>query len=696
MMSDGDEYVEFVPARVRREQEAQQLRRFKRARAGDASDDVDASGPGLVAGGVDGAGGMGGGAGAGANGGGGDVRGGVSMLDALRASGIVEETEEEKRRKIEAELYAQVVQQQKNALTSAKEAAEGTRYTESLRTDWRPLARARALSADACAELRKKWHILVDGEDIPPPIASFKDMRFPAPILAALAAKKIARPTPVQVQGIPVALSGRDMIGIAFTGSGKTVAFSLPLVMWSLQEEARLPLQRNEGPVGIVLAPARELATQHADTVRHFFSYLASAGFPELRVALCIGGEDMRTQMEPFAKGAHVVVATPGRLKDHLSKRRFTLDICRAVVLDEGDRMLDAGFDEDIKLIFSFFKRQRQTLIFSATMPKTIQDFARTALVRPIIVNVGRAGAANLDVIQEVEYVKAEAKHMHMLACLEKTPPPVLVFAENKRDVDEIHEYLLLKGVAAVSVHGDKAQEERTASIRDFRAGTKDVLVATDVAAKGMDFPDIQHVINFDMPKDIETYVHRIGRTGRSGKTGVATTFVNKSVSEGLLLDLKHLLVEAKQRIPPVLLALEDPSEGVIHDASAGDGCVYCESNATATSVLKHGAFFLTKTFSSSFSPPKQVGASATASRAARSWSARRRRGGRRRIFWQREAWAAKCDYDENKLQTSRKERRARCRRERANGADAAFARRENGCRPGAHDISMGGRHAPV
>jgi ATP-dependent RNA helicase DDX41 len=248
-----------------------------------------------------------------------------------------------------------------------------------------------------------------------------------------------------------------------------------------------------------------------------------------------------------------MVVATPGRLNDHLAKRRFTLDLCRYVVLDEGDRMLDMGFDEDIKNIFSFFRRQRQTIIYSATMPKKIQDFARESLVRPVIVNVGRAGAANLDVLQEVEYVKAEAKHMHLLSVLGKTAPPVLVFAENKRDVDEVHEYLLLKGVGAVSVHGDKAQEERTAAIKAFRAGTKDVLVATDVAAKGMDFPDIQHVINFDMPSEIENYVHRIGRTGRCGKTGVATTFINKDVEESALLDLKHLLIEAKQRVPPVL-----------------------------------------------------------------------------------------------------------------------------------------------
>jgi ATP-dependent RNA helicase DDX41 len=177
-------------------------------------------------------------------------------------------------------------------------------------------------------------------------------------------------------------------------------------------------------------------------------------------------------------------------------------------------------------------------------------------------------------VIQEVEYVKLEARVVYLLECLQKTAPPVVIFCERKGDVDDIHEYLLLKGVEAVSIHGGKDQSERNGAIDAFKRGAKDVLVATDVAAKGLDFPDIQHVINFDMPAEIENYVHRIGRTGRCGKTGVATTFINKTVEPSSLLDLKHLLVEAKQRVPPVLQVLDEP------DASrlAGDakGCAFC------------------------------------------------------------------------------------------------------------------------
>jgi len=288
--------------------------------------------------------------------------------------------------------------------------------------------------------------------------------------------------------------------------------------------------------------------------VEGYLQALEAGGFPQLRATLCIGGEDKKMQtMVAANQGVHCVVATPGRLNDLLNQKRLNMDICKYMVLDEGDRMLDLGFDEEVHNIINKFKRQRQTVLFSATMPQKFQDFAKTTLVQPLLVNVGRAGAANLDVIQEVEYVKKEAKVVYLLECLQKTAPPVVIFCERKGDVDEIHEYLLVKGVEAVSIHGGKDQEERNEAIKLYKDGVKDVLVATDIAAKGLDFPDIQHVINFDMPSEIENYVHRIGRTGRCGKTGVATTFINKDVEESILLDLKHLLIEAKQRVPPVL-----------------------------------------------------------------------------------------------------------------------------------------------
>lgn len=347
--------------------------------------------------------------------------------------------------------------------------------------------------------------------------------------------------------------------------------------MAALEEEARMPLVPGEGPVGIVLAPSRELARQTYEVVTEFCAAMSS----RIRAQLLIGGESGRDQIQPFRdRGVHCVVATPGRLRDFLKRRSINLDVCRYICLDEADRMLDLGFDEEVSEIMNHFHHQRQTILYSATFPKKFQDFAKQTLVRPIVVNVGRAGAANLDVIQEVEYVKQEAKIVYLLECLQKTAPPVVIFCEKKGDVDDIHEYLLLKGVEAVSIHGGKDQEERNEAIALYKAGKKDVLVATDIAAKGLDFADIQHVINFDMPSEIENYVHRIGRTGRCGKTGVATTFINKSCEETTLLDLKHLLKEAHQRIPPVLMIMDDPLENYGAGADEGGGgprgCSFC------------------------------------------------------------------------------------------------------------------------
>nr|XP_042912655.1 probable ATP-dependent RNA helicase DDX41 isoform X1 [Parasteatoda tepidariorum]XP_042912656.1 probable ATP-dependent RNA helicase DDX41 isoform X2 [Parasteatoda tepidariorum] len=400
-------------------------------------------------------------------------------------------------------------------------------------------------------------------------------MKFPKCILHGLKKKGITKPTPIQMQGLPAVLSGRDMIGMAFTGSGKTLVFVLPIVMFAMQQEKCLPFTQEEGPYGLIICPSRELAKQTYEILRYFVQCFSDAGYPDLRCCLCIGGVSVRDQLDVIKRGVHIMVATPGRLMDMLDKKNVTLDVCRYLCLDEADRMIGIDFEEDIRTIFSYFKGQRQTLLFSATMPKKIQNFARSALVKPVTVNVGRAGAASADVIQEVEYVKQEAKIVHLLDTLTKTPPPVLIFAEKKQDVDAIHEYLLLKNVEAVAIHGGKDQEERSRAVDAFRQGEKDVLVATDVASKGLDFDNIQHVINYDMPKDVENYVHRIGRTGRSGKTGIATTFINKACDESVLLDMKHLLIEAKQKVPPFLAALQSENEKYF-DLGEERGCSYC------------------------------------------------------------------------------------------------------------------------
>eukprot|EP00603_Paraphysomonas_imperforata_P006926 CAMPEP_0114431430 /NCGR_PEP_ID=MMETSP0103-20121206/10596_1 /TAXON_ID=37642 ORGANISM="Paraphysomonas imperforata, Strain PA2" /NCGR_SAMPLE_ID=MMETSP0103 /ASSEMBLY_ACC=CAM_ASM_000201 /LENGTH=620 /DNA_ID=CAMNT_0001600995 /DNA_START=41 /DNA_END=1903 /DNA_ORIENTATION=+ len=508
---------------------------------------------------------------------------GMSLLDEADSLRKTLATMDKKMLKQQKQLDSEEVllreanQVQTNALLSNEEIAKGVNYSQSITTNWSAPRYITDESAEFHDSIRKKWHIIVEGEACPPPIRSFREMKFPPVLLNAMQKKGIQKPTPIQVQAIPALLSGRDIVGIAFTGSGKTLTFSLPMIMYALEEEMAMPLEPGEGPIGLVLCPSRELARQTFEVVEYMGNALGETGeFPALRSVLCIGGENKRTQVEPIQKhGCHFIIATPGRVNDLLNQEKINMNLCKYFVLDEGDRMLDFGFDEEVHSIINRFKRQRQTVLFSATMPQKFQDFAKNTLVHPLVVNVGRAGAANLDVIQEVEYVKSEAKIVYLLECLQKTAPPVIIFCERKQDVDDIHEYLLLKGVDAASIHGGKDQEERNESILRFKTGATDVLVATDIAAKGLDFPDIQHVINFDMASEIENHVHRIGRTGRCGRTGVATTFINKDVDESTLLDLKHLLMEAKQRVPPVLQALDDPDDD-LQDVGGTKGCAFC------------------------------------------------------------------------------------------------------------------------
>ncbi|XP_020854425.1 putative ATP-dependent RNA helicase DDX41 isoform X2 [Phascolarctos cinereus] len=525
-LSEDEDYVPYVPVKQRKQQMLQKLLQMRRKGAVEEEQKDSGSEP---RGDED------------------DIplgpQSNVSLLDQHQhlkeKAEARKESAKEKQLKEEEKILESVAEGR--ALMSVKEMAKGITYDDPIKTSWKAPRYVLSMSESRHDRVRKKYHILVEGEGIPPPLKSFKEMKFPAAILRGLKKKGIHQPTPIQIQGIPTILSGRDMIGIAFTGSGKTLVFTLPVIMFCLEQEKRLPFSKREGPYGLIICPSRELARQTHGILEYYCRLLQEDSSPPLRCALCIGGMSVKEQMETIRHGVHMMVATPGRLMDLLQKKMG----------------------------------QRQTLLFSATMPKKIQNFAKSALVKPVTINVGRAGAASLDVIQEVEYVKEEAKMVYLLECLQKTPPPVLIFAEKKADVDAIHEYLLLKGVEAVAIHGGKDQEERTKAIEAFRDGKKDVLVATDVASKGLDFPAIQHVINYDMPEEIENYVHRIGRTGRSGNTGIATTFINKACDESVLMDLKALLLEAKQKVPPVLQVLHCGDESML--IIGGErGCTFC------------------------------------------------------------------------------------------------------------------------
>lgn len=560
--TSDDNYVPYVPVKERKKEDVSKLGKFmqikensNKLKSSSENDDEDEEGKVQVWG----------------------RKFNISLLDQhtelKKMAEAKKESAMERQLKEEEKILESIAE--KKALMGVAELAKGIQYQEPIKTSWRPPKCILALSNQRHERIRTKYRILVEGDDVVPPLKSFKDMKLAHGILQGLKDKGITTPTPIQIQGMPTVLTGRDMIGIAFTGSGKTLVFVLPLLMFCLEQEVKLPFIRNEGPYGLIICPSRELAKQTFDIIAHYSGWLYKTGSPKIRTCLAIGGTPVNECMDIVRNGVHIMVATPGRLMDMLDKKMISLDICRYLVMDEADRMIDMGFEEDVRTIFSFFKGQRQTLLFSATMPKKIQNFARSALVKPVTINVGRAGAANMNVIQEVEYVKQEAKVVYLLECLQKTQPPVLIFAEKKQDVDAIHEYLLLKGVEAVAIHGGKDQEERSRSVEAFRQAHKDVLVATDVASKGLDFENIQHVINYDMPDDVENYVHRIGRTGRSDKTGLATTFINKSNDESVLLDLKHLLIEAKQKIPAFLAQLQSENEKYL-DLGDEKGCSYC------------------------------------------------------------------------------------------------------------------------
>lgn len=478
--------------------------------------------------------------------------------------------------KIETSMLQELSQFNK-ALLSVKEIATSVTYQDPLYCNWKPPRYLQKLPKEDIALILEDIGVYrVDGENPPPPCFRFKDMKMPRAIINTLKKKGIKNPTPIQAQGIPVALCGRDMIGIASTGTGKTLAFVLPMIFIALQQEMKMSIASGEGPFGMVICPSRELANQTYEVCLELTEALYQSNFPKLNTLLCIGGQPMHEQTDRIKRGIHMIIATPGRVIHLLSKKMINLVNCRYFCMDEADRLIDSGFEEDMRSILDYFSHQRQTLLFSATMPEKIQNFAETALNNPIKINIsGRAGAANMDIIQEVELVNEEEKILHLLETLQKTPPPVLIFTEKKKDVDDIHEYLLLKGVEVCSIHGGKDQREREEAIQQYKAGKKDVLVASDIVSKGIDFHQVQHIINYDMPKEIENYVHRIGRTGRNGKTGVATTYVNPTCSLIVLLDLKYLLMEAKQKIPDFLARIEGGSEAQI-PVNEVKGCVFC------------------------------------------------------------------------------------------------------------------------
>jgi len=356
---------------------------------------------------------------------------------------------------------------------------------------------------------------------------SFEALNLSAPILKALAACGYTAPTPIQAQSIPVALSGKDLIGSAQTGTGKTASFVLP----ALQRLLVPSPVKGKGPRILVLTPTRELATQVTDAVRSYGKFM------RVRSGSILGGMPYRDQMMLLSQPVDLIVATPGRLIDHLDRRSLNLSRLELLILDEADRMLDMGFSEDVDRIAAAAPAERQTLLFTATMDDAMAKLANRLLKEPERIAVEKTEAAELKIEQRL-HVTDDMRHknrllQHLVSDANLTK--AIIFSATKRDADQLAADLYAQGHAAAALHGDMSQGARNRTILNMRRGKVRLLVATDVAARGLDVTGISHVINFDLPKFAEDYVHRIGRTGRAGATGVAISFC--SMNEVAYLD---------------------------------------------------------------------------------------------------------------------------------------------------------------
>uniref|UniRef100_A0A8D8Q646 RNA helicase n=1 Tax=Cacopsylla melanoneura TaxID=428564 RepID=A0A8D8Q646_9HEMI len=413
------------------------------------------------------------------------------------------------------------------------------------------------------------------GDDIPQHINSFDDIQMTEIITNNIALAGYSQPTPVQKYAIPIIMSGRDVMACAQTGSGKTAAFLVPIMNQMYERGPQpsppagrgYPSRKKMFPLGLVLAPTRELATQIYDEAKKF------AYRSHFRPCVVYGGSNVGDQMRDLDRGCHLLVATPGRLVDMLERGKIGLANCRFLVLDEADRMLDMGFEPQIRCIVQENGMpetgDRQTLMFSATFPKEIQLLAKEFLHRYIFLAIGRVGSTSENITQRILWIDEHDKRSCLLDLLNSPSQEglgeeslTLVFVETKKGADQLEDFIHQHGFPVTSIHGDRTQKEREDALRRFRSGGTPILVATAVAARGLDIPHVKHVINFDLPSDVEEYVHRIGRTGRMGNLGLATSFLNDK-NRNLVRDLVELISESKQELPGWLESMANDSRSM-------------------------------------------------------------------------------------------------------------------------------------
>lgn len=389
------------------------------------------------------------------------------------------------------------------------------------------------------------------GHGVPDPIYEYSEETIGPVLFQNTQLAGYTKPTPVQKYSVPIGALDRDLMACAQTGSGKTAGFLFPIIMSMLRNGGADPpenARRRVYPTALILAPTRELASQIQDEAKKF-TYTSG-----IASVVVYGGADIKDQLRQIERGCDLLVATPGRLVDLIERGRIAMENIKFLVLDEADRMLDMGFEPQIRRIVEQegmpHGENRSTMMFSATFPTNIQRLASDFLRDYIFLTVGRVGGASKDVSQTVEYVENNDKPetlMRFLLTIEEGL--ILIFVETKRSCDYLEDVLCGKGFPACSIHGDKSQREREESLRSFKRGITPVMVATDVASRGLDIPNVTQVVNFDLPNNIDDYVHRIGRTGRAGNTGAALSFVNER-NAGIARELYELLDENDQEIP--------------------------------------------------------------------------------------------------------------------------------------------------
>jgi Superfamily II DNA and RNA helicases len=351
--------------------------------------------------------------------------------------------------------------------------------------------------------------------------------------------------TPIQEQTIPIAMEGRDLIGQAQTGTGKTAAYGIPLVERITGNSEQIQ--------GIVLAPTRELAVQVAEELNKIGEFKGIHSLP------IYGGQEMDRQIRALKKRPHIIVATPGRLMDHMRRRTIRLNMIKMVVIDEADEMLNMGFVEDIETILKEIPEERQTLLFSATMPRQIQNLAQKFMKNTMIISI-KAKEVTVDTIEQHFIEVLERQKFDVISRLLdiQSPDLAIIFCRTKRRVDEISEALSKRGYSAEAIHGDLSQSKRDSVLRQFKEGTIEILVATDVAARGLDISGVTHVYNFDIPQDPDSYVHRVGRTARAGKTGLAVTLVTpREMGQLRLIEQVTRRKMIRKLVPTIIEAIE-------------------------------------------------------------------------------------------------------------------------------------------